>query len=547
MLVSALNALIEGSLDQCNICFFIDGIDELEGKFHEREALLDLMSTLARRDKVKVLVSYQTFCILAFTGLYNPYAGFISIAWVLSNLMNAKSSTQASSRPELHLLEAFEQCPKLKLQDLTLGDMKSYASGKLLKHPRMEEFQLENKFQVETLVEKVTKKADGVFLWLYLAVSDLLRGLQKGNTLDELLKRLDGLDGELSGFFKQRIAEIDVVDRDRVAIILGLLMDTTRNHVSWSARERSRVSVLDIAFAIQHCDASATLQWHPDNVEFIKYFRSRLAETQNIILRQCAGLVDIKGDCYEPFSESCKCIPWRRSESEIQLFFDMSKLFGHYDQLQLVMIHGSAFDFLNDPKETDTFLSELPRSLDDTYSSNLLAHSGRAAAWLACALKAFRIERRKYRQSDLDSQHELDYASLSFDPSKTFLFDVLSLSQGTSGIWVLHLQEAEREIETSFDICAEAEREVSDSNHVHDALVKLSRWLPSSLTWIYQAIGASDRDYLEWIGGAFRIARGRHLPQCTFLPCYAARLGIHGYMTQQILSVGDEDRQNLLR
>jgi hypothetical protein len=47
-----------------------------------------------------------------------------------------------------------------------------------------------NAAKAEVLIEDVTQKASGVFLWVRLVVKSLLEGLRDGDTVEDLRSRL---------------------------------------------------------------------------------------------------------------------------------------------------------------------------------------------------------------------------------------------------------------------------------------------------------------------------------------------------------------------
>ncbi|KAF4954201.1 hypothetical protein FGADI_5414 [Fusarium gaditjirri] len=102
-----------------------------------------------------------------------------------------------SSRPEPIFVEAFRDCPKLRLEDLSSGDILEYIQSELCGNRRIKLMSETEPASVKNLVKSVTKKASGVFLWVVLVVRTLLGGLADGSNLAELQQITDECPQEL--------------------------------------------------------------------------------------------------------------------------------------------------------------------------------------------------------------------------------------------------------------------------------------------------------------------------------------------------------------
>jgi len=83
----------------------------------------------------------------------------------------------ASSRPHVVFETAFATWPSLRLQDLTYNDIKNYVEDRLVKDESVQELFAREPVETTKVVDEIIEAADGVFLWVYLAVSSLLRGV----------------------------------------------------------------------------------------------------------------------------------------------------------------------------------------------------------------------------------------------------------------------------------------------------------------------------------------------------------------------------------
>lgn len=166
------------------LCIFIDGLDEIYSKDGAR-ALLQLIDDLKAMPKVKVCLA---------------------------------------SRPESRFQRTLCKEQHLELQYLTITDMQCYAKG-LLTQP-MESHGISNDALART-VDGLVDKAEGVFLWLHLAVRSLINGIENGDSAADLGQRLESLPTELSELYSDiwaRLNEDTAIYRQSAAIYFNLII-----------------------------------------------------------------------------------------------------------------------------------------------------------------------------------------------------------------------------------------------------------------------------------------------------------------------------------
>ncbi|KAI0387132.1 hypothetical protein F5Y04DRAFT_77451 [Hypomontagnella monticulosa] len=184
----SVKELFDGLLLLCSaigpdyLFIFIDGLDEYGG---EHDALLGLIKSLGEISGIKLCVS---------------------------------------SRPWLEFRDAFEDKPwKLSLQDLTRSDIQTYIRDHLEDHYRFKRLSLRNESAARDLVNKITTRAQGVFLWVYLVVKSMIRGLINADDMKHLHRRLDDLPQELEQFFHRILDSIDDFYKNHTARLLLVL------------------------------------------------------------------------------------------------------------------------------------------------------------------------------------------------------------------------------------------------------------------------------------------------------------------------------------
>jgi hypothetical protein len=172
-LLNVFDQLAKQTLISSKMCFFVDGLDEYEGNHTE---LTRLVKILASSSSIKLCVS---------------------------------------SRPWNPFIRAFggnEQ--QLKLEDLTKDDIKHYVQSKLQENERFRELEKQDP-RCNDIVADMVQRAQGVFLWVYLVVDSLLKGLDEGDDARDLRGRLESLPDGLEEYFRHMLQTIDPSYREQ--------------------------------------------------------------------------------------------------------------------------------------------------------------------------------------------------------------------------------------------------------------------------------------------------------------------------------------------
>jgi hypothetical protein len=241
-------AAMERSVHDTWFCFFIDGLDEYAGE--DPYALLSLINSLRTCRAAK-------FCV--------------------------------SSRPWNVFMKEYgsKGVRTLMLNNYTREDMTIYIDGKLKKDPRFLKLAKQDA-RIHNLALEVSRRANGVFFWVYLVVQDLLRGMNDGDDITTLQRRLEALPTDLEEYFQHMLDRLDHIYQERTAQTLMVAV-TALNPVSAMAvycieHDRSLASFIRLA-QIQAID--------PDQYQYIS------AEARTLINKWCRDLCYVSDD--EPF------------------------------------------------------------------------------------------------------------------------------------------------------------------------------------------------------------------------------------------------------
>ncbi|KAK7704626.1 hypothetical protein SLS64_008390 [Diaporthe eres] len=151
----------------CCVCFFIDGLDEYLG---DEEEIIEVVKDLAACPWIKVCASSR------------PWPAFFA-EWNSSPLT-------------------------FKMQEYTRRDMTRFVHGSFTSNKGFKKA-LDRDQRCRRLVRAIVERAEGVWLWVYLVVRDLLRDMRDNEPFEHLQKRLDSYPRELGEYFRKIFDRFD--------------------------------------------------------------------------------------------------------------------------------------------------------------------------------------------------------------------------------------------------------------------------------------------------------------------------------------------------
>lgn len=250
------------------LCLFIDGLDEISSSAGQ-DRVLEFVNSLRRAPVVKMCVS---------------------------------------SRPEPLFQQCLSQYPMFRVQDLNMFDIARFAAHTLKTafEGSQVDFGEDNLKYKGKILRHLCEVADGVFLWVALAVRSLKAGLVKGDGPKELDQRLYALPSDLATLYNSmwdRLGdEKEIYQRDAARYINLLWMDKAGPSLMSYLQRRSN-SLIVILLAYDRSLSQRILKDYNDSGHPIsRDTLNRHLNRQRIGLEaRCAGLVEVRKD---PFGSS---------------------------------------------------------------------------------------------------------------------------------------------------------------------------------------------------------------------------------------------------
>jgi NACHT domain len=239
-LLIAIRTFIQATAPSARICLFIDGLDEFDGKDHQRIKVVDFLKELSQLPNIKVCVS---------------------------------------SRPWELFKSGFVECPKLRLEDLTRKDIEDYVNASLEANEQFEVLRRTNSTLCSQLVSEIVGKAQGVWLWVILVVRSLLQGLRNDDSVSDLLNRLRSIPEDLEKFFLQMFYNIDEFYRPKALKTFKMALQS-----------RATVSLMTLSFLDD--ESAAIVSEMPTKAYNEDEVRHRLDLTESRLNIRCLGLLE---------------------------------------------------------------------------------------------------------------------------------------------------------------------------------------------------------------------------------------------------------------
>lgn len=300
---------------------------------------------------LQTLASYERPVCMFLDGLdeVDPKDGVTRLLNLVQQLLQSRpghTKICLASRPEPLLQTRLSLYPRLRLQDLTKGDLTHYAES----HVKLPEgYHAEEHRGGDGLIRSLVSRAEGVFLWLVLATKSINKGFELGDSARAIQERINHLPGDLTDLYTdmwKRACEDEPQTYRQTAALYFKILLIYQKHSSMFRFVDFRFNLLLLMFAStpigdQVLDAVDDLLKLVSEDAMLQSCR----EVERKVDICCFGLVE-----FGPTQYPNDAISW----------------FGHkYDKLRLLadggrrarFIHRTAYDFLVDTAEGQAILS----------------------------------------------------------------------------------------------------------------------------------------------------------------------------------------------
>jgi hypothetical protein len=250
-LIKAFQKLVDQKTVPLKLCFFIDGLDEYDG---DHKSIGTLFKQITTSVNVKVCVS---------------------------------------SRPLLAFEDAFNNFPRLRLQDLTFSDIRNYVNDTLGMDPKYQRLLLIEMDLAPELVKEIVTKANGVFLWVVLVVKSLLDGLTNRDGIEDLQRRLRLLPSDLEALYRHMLfSRIDPFYHRKTSEIFQMVRAARKPSDSVEFKlEPELPTLLFLSMTVdENSERALTAKIHPMEARDIS---TRCQTMDDRLKCYCAGLLEV--------------------------------------------------------------------------------------------------------------------------------------------------------------------------------------------------------------------------------------------------------------
>ena len=298
-LLATLQHLLRYGLRSYRLCIFVDGLDEFSSNQNE---LLELIRGFRQYSNIKICLS---------------------------------------SRPYRLFQNEFASSAMLKLQDLTESDIRTYTSDKLEGARRKSSRVLQSSLRLDEIASTIVQRAEGVFLWVKLAVRDQIEGIRNHDDANQLLERLHILPDEIEGIYLHMLRRIHKVYWKEVAYYFKFVLkhlDTSVFNIALAAYDR-----IDEVLLFSPSISLSEIRRHCHLIrERIVTTCQGILEVRETDLPKCQELVSFKS-----LADQIQ-IPERRN--------DLIGLKSYQECSRVAFLHRTAFDFFRDNAQARQFL-----------------------------------------------------------------------------------------------------------------------------------------------------------------------------------------------
>ncbi|KAI0879929.1 uncharacterized protein GGS22DRAFT_176360 [Annulohypoxylon maeteangense] len=240
---------------------------------------LDVLENCLRHILQQNILGLKIFLLLDALDEYDGQPGFI--CRFLQDLLDATAGSHTeikilfSSRPWDEFKRQFEDVASIQLQDYTKDDIENYCWGMV----DLTSDQIS--VTLSPIIPDVIDKANGVFLWVKLALHELISEAPRRNNHQELANILNSIPSDLQKYYIRTIYRIQESHRRDAFVIFEILSKTRKIH-----RPSEIVEIVE-------CSRESGYGACRETVHQGEYSGGMFAKMNNRILTSTGNLVEV--------------------------------------------------------------------------------------------------------------------------------------------------------------------------------------------------------------------------------------------------------------
>ncbi len=168
----------------------------------------------------------QQFCLF-IDGLDEYHGDHLHVVRILKQLSERRNFKLCVSSRPWNVFEdelGLDAAKKLYVHELTRHDIRRYITSTLQENSHWKSgANVDPRYK--NLVEDITERAQGVFLWVVLVVRSVLEGLSNGDSIKLLEQRMRELPRDLEPFFRHILTSISPIYHQQMVLYFQVLLD----------------------------------------------------------------------------------------------------------------------------------------------------------------------------------------------------------------------------------------------------------------------------------------------------------------------------------
>lgn len=194
---------------------------------------------------------------------------------------------------------------------------------------------------LENIIQQIVRRAEGVFLWVSLAVKDQIRGIREEDSPEQLEERLRCLPNEIEKIYARMLSQIEKPYWREAALILQM------------AIRFGTLSLLDILLLSR--EPLDEMLYSPNAIPEEELVASSLSIRKKIVTI-CGGLLEVNENKYMESADRVSDWTIEASTDFFQGEATHDKVFELKSGFTIEFVHRTAFDFMQDPATGGVFL-----------------------------------------------------------------------------------------------------------------------------------------------------------------------------------------------